>query len=155
MPRPVLFLDIDGVVNPFDGPCPAGFTEHDLFPGEQAIRVNPDHGLWIIELMVTFDIAWASAWNEDANQLLGPLLGIPVLPGLVMPPAPFAPSAKVPLVAAHAGQRPAIWIDDIHTPEALTWRETRTAPTLLITADPAVGLTRTTVDHALAWAKAL
>jgi hypothetical protein len=44
MGRPVLFLDVDGVLNPFGPVCPPGFAEHDLFPGEEPVRVNPEHG---------------------------------------------------------------------------------------------------------------
>jgi hypothetical protein len=38
--RPVLLLDIDGVLNPFAAArCPAGYTEYDLFPGEEPVRL--------------------------------------------------------------------------------------------------------------------
>ncbi|WP_326558034.1 HAD domain-containing protein [Micromonospora sp. NBC_01796] len=155
MNRPLLFLDIDGVLNPFDGPCPAGFSEHDLFPGEESIRINPGHGAWITELTATFDVTWATSWNDDANRLLVPLLGISPLPVLTMPPVPFHPNAKVPLIAALAQDRPTAWIDDAHTHEARTWRDNRSAPTILVAADPAVGLTRAHVDQILTWSAGL
>lgn len=155
MGRPVLFLDVDGVLNPFGPHCPAGFTEHDLFPGEEPVRVNPAHGTWITELLATFDIIWATFWNEDANRLLAPLLRIDPLPVLAMPPAPSQLSAKVPLIASRAGKRPAAWIDDAHPPEARAWSQSRQVPTRLITTEPAVGLTRAHVRQALGWARSL
>jgi len=151
--RPVLFLDVDGVLCPFGGPCPAGFAEHDLFPGEEPVRVNPGHGAWITELLGTFDIIWATFWNENANRLLAPLLRIGPLPVLTMPSAPSPPGVKVPLIASRAGERPAAWIDDAHPPEARTWSQGRPAATRLITTDPAAGLTRSHVAQALEWAR--
>ena len=155
MGRPVLFLDVDGVLNPFGPACPAGFAEHDLFPGEEPVRVNPEHGAWITDLLAAFDIIWATFWNEDANRLLAPLLHISRLPVLTMPTAPSRPGAKVPLIASRAGSRPTAWIDDAHTPEAWAWSEGRQAPTRLITTEPAFGLTRARVRQALEWARCL
>jgi hypothetical protein len=149
----MLFLDVDGVLNPFGAACPAGFAEHDLFPGEEPVRVNPEHGRWITELLGTFDIIWATFWNQDANRLLVPLLRIDPLPVLTMPSVPSLPSVKVPLIASCAGERPAAWIDDAHTPEARTWSQGRQAPARLITTDPAAGLTRAHVVQALEWAR--
>ena len=128
MGRPVLFLDVDGVLNPFGPVCPPGFAEHDLFPGEEPVRVNPEHGTWITELLAAFDIVWATFWNGDANRLLVPLLHIDPLPVLTMPLGPSPPSAKVPLIASCAGKRPAAWIDDAHTPEARAWSQHTTGP---------------------------
>jgi hypothetical protein len=59
----------------------------------------------------------------------------------------------VPLIARFAGQRPAVWIDDLHPAEAWTWSTDRCEPTLLIPVKPAVGLTREIVDQALTWAR--
>ncbi|SCL31398.1 hypothetical protein GA0074692_3105 [Micromonospora pallida] len=156
MTRPLLLLDIDGVLNPYGAPDPpVGFTDHHLFPGEAPIRVNPAHGAWLSAAGEVLDVAWASSWNDEANQLLAPLLRIASLPVVTMPPAPFDPGAKVPRIAAYAGRRPAAWIDDLHTPEAYDWAADRAAPTLLITADPAIGLTRQSIDQVIAWATAL
>jgi len=81
VPRPALLLDVDGVLNPYGtATCPEGFTEYDLFPGEEPVRLRPAHGEWISELRHVFDVAWATAWNDDANRLLAPLLGITALP---------------------------------------------------------------------------
>lgn len=154
MPRPVLLLDVDGVLNPYGTPeCPVGFTEHDLFPGEEPVRLCLTHGEWITELRQVFDVAWATGWNHEANRLLAPLLGIMALPVVTMPPVPFESRDKIPAIAQFVGQRPAVWIDDLHTPEAWTWSTTRQEPTLLIPVTPATGLTRGAVNHALTWAK--
>jgi len=150
--RPLLFLDVDGVLNPFGGVCPPDFVEHDLFPGEEPVRVNPRHGHWIAELAVRFDLAWATGWNDEANLVLAPLLGIPALPVITMPPAPFHPRDKVSRVAAHAEGRAAAWIDDLHTPEGCDWAAERPWPTLLVPADATLGLTRDHVDLLITWA---
>ncbi|MGH3663409.1 MAG: hypothetical protein ACRDTQ_16330 [Micromonosporaceae bacterium] len=145
------------MLNPYGGDlCPPGFGEHHLFPKDQEpVRINLEHGLWIRELLDMFDVTWATSWNGDANRLLAPLLRIPVLPVISMPPAPFQPSAKVPLIEAFSQQMPAVWIDDLHTAAARAWRDNRRAPTALITVDPAIGLTRECIDQALAWAETL
>jgi hypothetical protein len=97
VPRPALLLDVDGVLNPYGTvTCPEGFTEHDLFAGEEPVRLCPAHGEWITELRHVFDVAWATAWNDDANRLLAPLLGIAALPVVTMPSPPFQPRDKIP-----------------------------------------------------------
>jgi hypothetical protein len=152
--RPVLLLDVDGVLNPYGTvECPEGFTEYDLFPGEESVRVCPAHGEWISELGYVFDVAWATGWNDDANHVLAPLLGIAALPVVTMPLPPFQPHEKVPPIARFAGERPAVWIDDLHPAQAWTWSADRPQPTLLIPVAPAVGLTRRVVDQALTWAR--
>jgi hypothetical protein len=154
MPRPALLLDVDGVLNPYGtAKCPAGFTEYDLFPGEAPVRLCPAHGEWISELRQVFDVAWATAWNDDANRLLAPLLGIAALPVGTMPPPPCHPRDKIPPIARFAGQRPAVWIDDLHPAEAWTWSAERHEPTLLVPVAPAAGLARQAVDQALTWAR--
>ena len=149
----MLLLDIDGVLNPFAAlDCPAGYTEHEVFPGEEPVRLCPAHGEWIAELAGPFEVVWASAWGVDANRLLGPLLDLPAFAHVDFPPTPFPPEMKVPFVIRHLRDRPAVWIDDVLTPEARNWVAARPTPTLLLAVDPAAGLTRHTVDVALQWA---
>jgi hypothetical protein len=152
--RPLLLLDVDGVLNPYGGECPAGFTEHVLFPDEiEPVRVCVDHGEWIAELAGVYEVVWATAWGEEANRLLAPLLGVPRMPVVPFPQVPFSADLKVPAIDALAGDRPAAWIDDMLGPAAYDWAARRPAPTLLLPADPAVGLTRGLVERALAGAE--
>ena len=47
------------------------------------------------------------------------------------------------------------WIDDAHDERCLSWAAARSAPTLLVTTNPAIGLTEEQVAQLLAWAGAL
>jgi hypothetical protein len=154
--RPVLLLDLDGVLNPFAASsCPDGYLEHEFYPGEGPERYCPDHAAWITELAAAGDLHWASAWGEDANTLFGAKLGVAALPVVTFPPLPFPPEAKVPAVAEVVGDRPAAWIDDNHTEAGRRWAAGRPAPTLLVPIDSAVGWTRPDVDRVLAWTAGL
>ena len=151
---PLLLLDVDGVLNPFAADaCPPGYAEHELFPGEDPVRVCAEHGPWLRELGTMFELTWASAWGAEANRLLAPLLRLPDLPVIGFPPAPFYPGYKLRPVISYAAGRSLIWIDDELAPEAHSWAAARSLPTLLIGIDPAEGLTRAVVDRALRWAK--
>ena len=154
MTRPLLLMDVDGVLNPFPD-TPEGFVEHVFFAGEaEPVRLAQVHGDWLRELGEVYEIAWATGWGEHANRLLAPHFGLPAYPVVVVPSTRFVPADKVPAVAAFAGNRPVAWVDDIVTPEARAWEARRSAPTLLLEVDPAVGLVRPQVDELLAWASA-
>jgi hypothetical protein len=151
--RPLLLLDVDGVLNPYAGPCPPGYAEHALFPDQdEPVRVLAAHGEWIAELTAAFAVTWATSWGDQANVLLGPPLGLPRFPHVMLPPPPFPPAGKVPASDRHVADHPTAWVDDQLTPEAYGWAAARPAPTLLLPVNPAVGLTRVTVEEALDWA---
>jgi len=150
---PLLLLDVDGVLNPYVAPaCPPGYTEHKFFPGEDPVRICAAHGAWLRELATRYEIVWATAWGDGANRLLAPLLQLPDLPVIRFPPVPFHPRDKLPPIIRFAGRRPLAWIDDALTPQAHSWAAKRRIPTLLISIDPAEGLTRRAADQALCWA---
>jgi hypothetical protein len=151
--RSIVLLDLDGVLNPFGAPtCPDGYQEKVLFEGEEPNRYCVAHGDWIRDLAAVADVWWATAWGQHANDLYLPLLGVDPLPFVPFShPLPFAPELKVPAVDVVAGDRPAVWIDDNHTTAGRRWAAGRTAPTLLVSIDPAVGWTRPDVDSVLAW----
>ncbi len=150
--RSLLFLDVDGVLNPFPD-TPAGYSEYWFFPDDdQPVRLCADHAEWLAELGATFDIVWASGWGEAANELICPALGLPAFPAIAMPSGRFDPRDKVPAVAAYAGGRAAVWLDDIVTEEAREWAAQRSAPTLVVEVSAASGLTHAIVDRVQAWA---
>ncbi|MFF8962255.1 HAD domain-containing protein [Streptomyces globisporus] len=152
-PRPLLLLDVDGVLNPFVAPaCPPGYREHGFFPDDDPpVRLNDSHAPWPALLSARFDLVWATGWEDEANTYLAPHFNLPPLPVIRFPPVPFAPAAKVPPIAAFTGDRPAAWVDDAHTAEARLWAESRTARTLLVATDPARGLTEVAVRTLLRW----
>lgn len=151
--RPVLLVDIDGVLNIYGvDECPEGFSEVELFPGDdEPARLCQIHGEWICELSKHFDVAWASAWGFDAHRLLGPILGLDPFPFVPMPDIPFPPAAKVPAIESFVGERPAAWLDDVMTPEARAWARGRTPATILVEVNHRTGLERGHVDTLLAW----
>ena len=91
--RPLLLVDIDGVLNPYAATtCPDGYTEYDIFPEDfQPMRLAKAHGEWLRELGESFDVVWASGWGFDAHRTLSPILEIPEWPWV-----PFHPSRSSP-----------------------------------------------------------
>jgi hypothetical protein len=152
---PVLLLDLDGVLNPFAAAaCPDGFREHVFFDGEEPARYCAAHAAWIDELRAAGELWWATGWGDHANDRYLPLLGVRPLPVVRFPPVPFTPEIKIPAIDAVVGDRLAAWIDDNHTDTGRRWAADRSAPTLLVPVDPAIGLSRADVDRVLAWASA-
>jgi hypothetical protein len=42
--RSLLFVEVDGVLNPYQRPCPDGYSEHWLFPDDdEPVRVCDRH----------------------------------------------------------------------------------------------------------------
>ncbi|MFJ7275280.1 HAD domain-containing protein [Kitasatospora sp. NPDC098663] len=90
MPKPLLFLDVDGVLNPV---CPhpdAGFDTHTLFG--YSVLLSARHGAWLRELAGTYELVWATTWKNVPPLHLVPdlrkcaeVLGATSLPGPVRP----------------------------------------------------------------------
>ena len=99
---------------------------------------------------------WCTGWEEKANDYLPHALGLPA-------PLPYVSFADaVPQVAGHwklaaidayAGpRRPLAWIDDAHDARCQSWAANRPGPTLLVSTQPATGLTDDHVEELLGWA---
>ncbi|MBT2209083.1 HAD domain-containing protein [Actinomadura sp. NEAU-AAG7] len=157
--RPVLYLDIDGVLNP---DAPRGHHEEHTV-GRLTVRIVPAHGGWLRELAARFDLVWATTWEEHANEHIGPLLGLPELPHVpfsayaARPGDPRVPLLQLPHarkwapILRHADGRPFAWADDI-----IPWTIRRQAlphrrALRLVPVNPAQGLTRRHVDHLWHW----
>jgi hypothetical protein len=86
--RPLLFLDVDGPLIPIGGHRDAADSHLDrrLTPASAlALASNPllyrldaRCGRWLAALPC--ELVWATTWMADANEVIGPLLGLPELP---------------------------------------------------------------------------
>ncbi|MEA2380052.1 MAG: hypothetical protein QOH72_23 [Solirubrobacteraceae bacterium] len=139
--KPLLFVDIDGVLSVF-GFSPAAPPE--------GTWLNVD-GVWhlisaaaaghLLALARVFDLVWCSGWEDKADEHLVRILDLPVRPPFLT----FATEIgtvhwKLATVERHAGARAMAWIDDGFDESCHAWAASRTAPTLLVATDPAVGL---------------
>jgi hypothetical protein len=158
--RPILFVDVDGVISLF------GFApDMERLPGPLhwidgvAHCIPEDVGKRLVTLAECFDLVWATGWEERANEHLPHLLELPFgdLPWLSFDGRAVFGSAhwKVDAIDLYAGTRPAAWIDDNLGEECLRWARDRAAPTLLIETSPSVGLTDEHVSQLFDWAERL
>lgn len=154
--KPLLFVDVDGVISLY------GFEAGTDLPGPfhwvdgVAHCIPRDSGPRLTTLADSFDLVWATGWEEKANEYLPTILDLPFasLPFLSFDGRAVFGSAhwKLDAIEAYAANRPAAWIDD-HLDEAcVAWADQRRAPTLLVQTQPPTGITDAHVDELLAWA---
>ncbi|MGW0880679.1 hypothetical protein [Streptomyces sp. NPDC002671] len=151
MSRPLLFLDIDGPLNPYAAKAqrrPEGYTTIRAGTGPFGrpwrVWLNPAHGPALLNL--GYELCWASTWMAEANIWIGPVLGLPELPyvdfgGALFAERPDAVHWKTEAIVAHAGGRPFAWVDDEQSPADAHYVTTHhPAPALLHHVNPRVGL---------------
>ncbi len=155
-PRPLLLVDVDGVLNPWHAnDCPPGFREYSFFEGERVL-LSEGHGDLLRELASSFELVWATAWEHRANRLICPVIALPELPVIEFPvTGPDYVFRKLPAVIDSVGDRPCAWIDDEHHPAHYRWARERGVPTLIVDIDPAEGLTAHVAKQLTEWAAAL
>jgi hypothetical protein len=110
----------------------------------------------IERLSKSYEIVWATGWEEKANEYLPYILDLPAreLPCLLFQGQAVFGSAhwKLDAISDYAGERPAAWIDDNIDDACRYWATARDAPTLLVETKSAIGITEEHVDTLLAWA---
>ncbi|WP_406442197.1 hypothetical protein OHB00_39265 [Streptomyces sp. NBC_00631] len=158
--RPLLLLDVDGPLNPFR----ARFLRHRGYvtrrlhpanwsarqqPGSRAlrrglrVRLHPGHGARLLAL--PYELAWATTWTHQANEMIGPVIGLPELP-VIEWPEPFAKDPdglywKTRTVLTWAAGQPFVWVDDMVTElDVRHVAEHHDGPALLLPVDPRHGL---------------
>ena len=157
--RPVLALDVDGVISLF------GFEEPlEEVPGQFHLIDGMAHcipdgiGDRLRRLTPHYEIIWATGWEDRANDRLPEILGLPgKLPFLT-----FAGNArfgtahwKIAAIDSYAGDRPLAWVDDCLDETCETWARERSAPTLLVPTDSDRGLEDAHVGALLDWARSV
>lgn len=181
-------VDIDGVISLFGFPggalstpgaaaIPAPGTYAVSAPGASTHLTGPDGSFHTVDgiphflshaaaahlltLAESFDLVWASGWEEKAEEYLPRLLGLPAgLPFLSFERSQGAGRSidghwKLDAIDAYAGTRPLAWIDDAFDQSCHAWAAARPAPTLLVQTAPARGLTATEAHELTEWAQAL
>ncbi|MET8225674.1 hypothetical protein [Streptomyces sp. NPDC005301] len=182
MGRPVLLVDVDGPLNPYAAKPyrrPEGYETHRLLtPNWEAaerrrltefglpdkavkplrVWLDPRHGPALTAL--PFDLVWATTWEDEANDFIAPVLGLPRLPFISWPAQRPEPADgvfwKTPAIVAWAKGRVFAWIDDEITEADRTWvLDHHDGPALLHRVDPRSGLVDEDFDVLGAWAAQL
>lgn len=181
MPRPVLYLDVDGPLNPHSPDpdhTPPGFTAHRMTPDSWIVQhpgtprdeikplrvlLNPAHGPRLAAFQDEFELIWATAWGDDANTFIAPVIGLPRLPVVIWPDGSDGPPKRLPgpggelwkttHLVAHAAGRPFAWLDDEVTATDRAYVRTHhKAPALLHRVDARRGLQDADFDAITAFA---
>ncbi|AVT35557.1 HAD domain-containing protein [Plantactinospora sp. BB1] len=163
VPRPLIFVDIDGVLIPFR-PRPAAGADHRLGSGAGHTpdrsgnplldRLDPEDGHRLLAL--PGDLVWASTWMAEANEVVAPRLDLPAAPIVDWPDADEEPPRgvhwKTAPLARWAAGRPFVWLDDETTDADRRWVAAHhPQPALLHRVDPHLGLTGTDLTAVRQW----
>lgn len=155
--RPLLFLDVDGTVIPFSrqfGDRSATTTTESYLAG-----INPELGRCLAALPC--ELVWATTWEDDANKILAPRLGLPPL-RVVHWPEPsdederedlwFNLHWKTRTLVAWANGHPFAWVDDEITAADIAWASARHRDrTLLYPVEGSHGITHHDLQALNVW----
>jgi hypothetical protein len=169
--KPLLLLDVDGPLNPWQANPnrrPKDYTTHRLRPEgwknlrKRPLRVwlKPSHGADLLAL--PFELVWCTTWTHEANQMIGPVLGLPELPVVTFDPEwklltrDDGTYFKTHDVVSWAGGRPFAWVDDeISDFDREYVAANHAGPALLHHVSPRLGLLEPDFKALAAWAAGL
>jgi hypothetical protein len=158
MSRPILAVDVDGVISLF------GF---DQTPGKSEAKFQLIDGMMhcislragerLLRLSEDYDLVWATGWEDRANDYLPNILGLPELPHLTFNGAARFGSAhwKLGPLDEYGKGRAMAWIDDNFDESCYEWARARPEPTLLVPTEAHLGLEEVQVEALTAWARGL
>lgn len=156
--RPVLALDVDGVISlfGFEGQISGAPGRFHLING-MAHCIPDGIGGMLERLASSYEIVWATGWEDRANERLPDILGLPgQLPFLTFDGRARFGTAhwKIDALDRYAGERALAWVDDSIDVTCRAWADGRSAPTLLVQTEPHIGLTERHVEALLGWVHA-
>jgi hypothetical protein len=158
MSRPILAVDVDGVISVFgyDEAPPASEARFELVDG-MIHCISLRAGERLQRLSEHFDLIWATGWEDKANFYLPAMLGLPELPHLTFDGAARFGSAhwKLGPLDTYCQGRAVAWIDDNFDESCYRWARERDEPTLLVPTEPAKGLLEAETEALLAWGRGL
>ncbi|WP_405015616.1 hypothetical protein [Kitasatospora sp. NBC_01539] len=178
----MLLVDVDGPLNPYAAKPhrrPEGYGTHRLLtPRWEAaerrrltawglphkpvrplrVWLNEDHGRALTAL--PFDLVWATTWEEEANDFVAPILGLPALPFVPWPSPRPEPAGgvfwKTPEIVSWAAGRAFAWVDDnITDADRAFVHAHHDGPALLHRIDPQAGLADQDFTLLADWAASL
>ncbi len=158
MSRPILAVDVDGVISLFgtDPQPDRAHTQFQLVDGVPHL-ISLATGDRLRRLSELFDPVWATGWEDKANFYLPNILGLPELPFVSFDVAarPGGAHWKLGPIDEYATGRPLAWIDDNFDPSCFEWAERREQPTLLVPTETHLGLEEAHVGALEAWVEGI
>jgi hypothetical protein len=158
MSRPLLAVDVDGVISifGFDEPPPLEGAQFELIDG-MVHCISLLAGRRLLRLAEDYDLVWATGWEDRANDYLPNILGLPQLPHLTFNGAARFGSAhwKLGPLDEYCKGRAMAWIDDNFDESCYEWARERPEPTLLVPTEPHLGLEEAQTEALTAWARGL
>lgn len=156
--KPILAVDVDGVISlfGFDDPPPATEARYELVDG-MIHCISLRAGERLRRLSEFFDLIWATGWEDKANFYLPTMLGLAELPHLTFDGAARFGSAhwKLGPLDAYCHGRAMAWLDDNLDDSCYRWAREREEPTLLVPTEPSMGLQEAETEALIAWGRGL
>lgn len=156
--RPLILVDIDGVLNVVASSAQRRRLRHhegwrqqrvELPEGQFLLFWNPAVAPLLLQLAAETgaELAWGTTWEQDANLVVGPLMGLPELPFVPVAGFPHKASAVVPWT----GGRPFVWFDDESGAAEITAGLAGSQPHLVVQVDEREGLSEKHLGPARDW----
>ena len=158
MSRPILAVDVDGVISlfGFDQPPDRAQARFELIDG-MVHCISLVAGERLRRLAEHYELVWATGWEERANDYLPTILGLPELPHLSFDGAARFGSAhwKLGPLEEYGRGRAMAWVDDNFDESCYAWARARAEPTLLVQTESHLGLEEAQTEALSAWARGL